>query len=380
MKKLTNKIKIFGFDILSAYQRDLKSVDNKEILIVYGGVIGDSVLFCDALRGIREIYPEEVYKITIVSPKSAAFIFGKYTKNITTIGVDFGKLNTDFQYHKKILSVLKKKEYEIAINPFLVHANESDSIMIHIKARNKIQFLNSDTQKLDFLQSLINKKCGYIHLIDNSQMELIQNAEVVRKLGNASFKARIPQLIDYTHSEETIDFSGYIVMAIGASTPCKRWPAQRFAEIASILNHKFQKKIVLCGGQEEKFIYEEMRPYLQQGIDLINMIGKTTLSQLVGLIRKSELVIGNDSSSVHIAAATNTPAICIVGGWDYGRMYPYKVESGEANMLPHNITVHMECFNCARVKTNNQIYPCIDAITSDKVLNVACGLLTKDRS
>lgn len=48
--------------------------------------------------------------------------------------------------------------------------------------------------------------------------------------------------------------------------------------------------------------------------------------ELAKLISESELLISNDTSAIHIAAAVNTHFICITNGNHYGRFFPYPNE------------------------------------------------------
>ena len=146
----------------------------------------------------------------------------------------------------------------------------------------------------------------------------------------------------------------------------------------------------MTGGKGEEHILDDIKPYLSDGVSVHSLIGKTSLIDLVEMIRGAVLLVGNDSSSVHIATAVGTKAICVVGGWDNGRMYPYKVdEVPDSGMLPVHVDKPMPCFNCARheigygnhvcqeKKRNNQVYPCVDEIPIEDVLSavdhVLCG-------
>jgi ADP-heptose:LPS heptosyltransferase len=48
----------------------------------------------------------------------------------------------------------------------------------------------------------------------------------------------------------------------------------------------------------------------------INLAGKTSLPQLVALLKRANLVISGDSGPMHIAAAVGTPLIAIHGPTD----------------------------------------------------------------
>lgn len=359
-------------------------VKSKEILLVFGGVIGDSVLFCDFLRGIKELFPViEGYHITIYTTSGATVILNAYTEGFRIVEVDFRRLNTDYRYHKQIITALQKVAYEIAINPFPAHSNEADSLMMKARASRKMQLVPEGGYCLSTLEKINNSIIREKITFDLNVHELERYAQVLKYLGCSDFKVAMPVLPPFKdyHSKFEIK-KKYCILAIGGSTPCKQWPGSRFSEVANYLYDHYQYDIVLTGSKGEEHILADIKPYLSDGIRVHSLIGKTSLIDLVEMIRGAVLLVGNDSSSVHIAAAVGTKAVCVVGGWDNGRMYPYKVdEVPDTGMLPVHVDKPMPCFNCARYeigygnyacqekKRKHQVYPCVDGICVEDVLS-----------
>jgi ADP-heptose:LPS heptosyltransferase len=59
------------------------------------------------------------------------------------------------------------------------------------------------------------------------------------------------------------------------------------------------------------------------------------------------MVIGNDSATLHIAAAHRVKAICIAGIYDKFHFFPYLVdELDEGDRLPETVYVDMPCAYC----------------------------------
>ena len=71
----------------------------------------------------------------------------------------------------------------------------------------------------------------------------------------------------------------------------------------------------------------------------INLSGQTSLRRSAALIRRSRLLIGNESAAAHIASAVHTPAVVILGGGDFGRFYPTQ-NTSSAVSLP------LSCYSC----------------------------------
>src|SRR5207245_6280525 len=55
----------------------------------------------------------------------------------------------------------------------------------------------------------------------------------------------------------------------------------------------------------------------------IDLMGQTTLKELIALLRRTRLLITNDSGPMHLAAAVGTPVIALFGPTDPARTGPY---------------------------------------------------------
>jgi ADP-heptose:LPS heptosyltransferase len=125
----------------------------------------------------------------------------------------------------------------------------------------------------------------------------------------------------------------------------RAWPIERFENVIRMLQAEFDVQIVLCGSASDRAVYQDLIE--TSGLQKVNNIaGQTTLLDMVEIIRKAEIVIGNDSSPVHIAAATDTPSICVLGGGHVDRFLPYPPEFHTDESAPVVLSRSMECFNC----------------------------------
>ncbi|MBL4647972.1 MAG: lipopolysaccharide heptosyltransferase II, partial [Gammaproteobacteria bacterium] len=82
--------------------------------------------------------------------------------------------------------------------------------------------------------------------------------------------------------------------------PAKRWPAEYYAQVAQ---QKLQQgwQIWLVGSTKEKNAGEIIQTITQQAC--VNLIGQTTLSDVIDLLALTNIVVCNDSGLMHIAAA-----------------------------------------------------------------------------
>ncbi len=101
----------------------------------------------------------------------------------------------------------------------------------------------------------------------------------------------------------------YYVFVPGAEYgPAKRWPAQRFAELAQQLD----APALLLGSGKEAALGQEIAA-LATGADCRNLAGTTTLADAFCLIAAARRVISNDTGLMHVAAALDVPQVAIFG-------------------------------------------------------------------
>jgi len=101
----------------------------------------------------------------------------------------------------------------------------------------------------------------------------------------------------------------YAVMAPGAEYgPAKRWPTRHFAELARQLD----LPVVLLGAAKEADLCAEI---VQAGPAerLINLAGKTSLTEALSVISAARFMVSNDSGLMHVAAGFAVPQVAIFG-------------------------------------------------------------------
>ena len=103
----------------------------------------------------------------------------------------------------------------------------------------------------------------------------------------------------------------FVVFVVGCSPhrPEKRWPARNFGVVGrALVKRGFE--ILLVGTDADQDTVKEVEGYLPE---LRNVCGKTNLSQLMYLFAGAELVLGNDTGPIFLAAKSGTPTLVLMG-------------------------------------------------------------------
>ena len=119
----------------------------------------------------------------------------------------------------------------------------------------------------------------------------------------------------------------FILLNPGAGWGAKRWPIDRYAEVARTLNASGYSIVVNAGPGEEGLV-EELR---RSAGDFINRI-QPTLTELIAITRRASLVIAGDTGPLHLASALGRPVVAIFGPTDPARNGPF---GGSFRVLRH---------------------------------------------
>ncbi|MGQ9517428.1 MAG: glycosyltransferase family 9 protein [Anaerolineae bacterium] len=127
----------------------------------------------------------------------------------------------------------------------------------------------------------------------------------------------------------------------GGYSLARRWPIERFAELARALSRKFGLDVVFVGTPADNVDELERRYH---GTAL-NLAGQTTLPQLAAVLRRAALFIGADSGVMHLAAAAGTPVIALFGPTNADAWGPWTAGKSRAIVLQAGLP----CQPCAYV-------------------------------
>ena len=102
-----------------------------------------------------------------------------------------------------------------------------------------------------------------------------------------------------------------IVIAPGATQPTRRWPEDHFEQLARMLS-AHGHAIVILGGPLEREAAGRIEARVQSPL-VRSVAGDLSIIEALEVVRRAQLVVANDSASVHMASAMGTPAIALFG-------------------------------------------------------------------
>lgn len=161
-----------------------------------------------------------------------------------------------------------------------------------------------------------------------------------------------------------------IAFAPGARYFTKRWPAEKFVELGTMLQREYHAAIVLIGGPDDVEICSEIEAKLPYPSE--NHAG-ASLFDSVRIIDGCDFAITNDSAAMHLAAARQTPVVAIFGSTvrEFG-FEPFRA--------PHRIAeVELSCRPCSHIGRSScpkGHFNCMNLVSADSVLELICSFNT----
>lgn len=163
---------------------------------------------------------------------------------------------------------------------------------------------------------------------------------------------------------------GYLCLHPGARFASRRWPAERFAQAASVLAAD-GLQVVITGAAQESSLTAAVCAQLPPAVraKVLDLTGRTTLGSLGALLAGSRLLLCNDTGVSHLAAALAVPSVVVCSGADAHRWSPldrqrHRVLWAETACRP---CMHRDCPYAG--------HPCARAVSVQQVTRAAGTLL-----
>jgi heptosyltransferase-2 len=140
----------------------------------------------------------------------------------------------------------------------------------------------------------------------------------------------------------------------------KRWPPARVAAVVARLAQERGATSILVGAHGDREAGREIESALPSGIRVVNLIGRTDLRQLAGILARCAAFVSNDSGAMHLAAAVGVPVTAIFGPTD---------ERVTAPIGNHDVIVRQVFCRPCMLRDCPIDHRCMKRITSDDVFD-----------
>lgn len=323
MKIFSKASKFFIFllsDLFSFLITCIKKKDKKlsSLVILKPDALGDYVLFRGFLKQLKKQYSFLIVIANSNNREIAEMFDAGCVDHF--LWIDKKKFVSKIFYRTSILAQVRCLSVDTFAYPcFSREGYDVEAISRLVQADKKLAWYGDNQNQSIKLQEW---SCRFYDQVfysyEKVMFEQLRNQEFFSKLLGSKIEEVLPLELN-GRDEKTLP---YAVIFIGASAKFRQWELERFAKIAEHIDKKYALRIVISGGPENIEQGKILQNMLKFSVD--NLVGKTTLTELVGLVGQSDVIVSNETGIPHIAIATKHQNVFVVSnGNHYGRFTPY---------------------------------------------------------
>jgi heptosyltransferase II len=308
----------------------------KNIIIRMPNWLGDLVMATPVLEDLRHHWPEANLTAMCQSNVAPLLKYDPHVNEIFSYRRPSGWIHR--QQHWDIIESIRHGEYDLGI--LLTNSFSSAWWFWRGKVKSRIGYATN-------LRSLLLTKAVSFPRTKESQHLVLTYKMLLEPLG-ISLSNTSPQLYvseeEMETAKETLRKYGAIqgkhrIVGINpgaAYGSAKCWLPERFVALTELLLENPDFRIVYFGDPAGAPLVNDICKKFPEQV--INLAGKTTIRELIALIKASTVFLTNDSGPMHIAAALKTPLLALFGSTSDIKTGPY--QTGKV------IHKHVECSPC----------------------------------
>ncbi len=216
--------------------------------------------------------------------------------NIITSQTRHGKLSLFY----RITTGLKLRKNNYTYCYILTNSLKSSIIPFIAGIKNRISYLG------EFRYGLINK---IIKKVDRKEGMANRYLNLINLKYKSEFRPILTPKIGPSTGIDKFDLKKkYIVFCPDAEYgPAKKWPTKKWIDLANSIEESYQ---VVFVGLDTSITLAASKIRTN---NYLNLIGKTSLEDVVIILSQSSCVVSNDSGLMHVAAALDKPVVGIYG-------------------------------------------------------------------
>lgn len=292
----------------------------RSILAIRMDLLGDLVFTLPALRALREAAPQALLTV-LVLPYTADLVRGLPCVD-RVIAADVNRWRqpsawldgTAWQEMWAAMAEIRQEPYDLCVS---FYGRLSGSVALLSGARHRVGYLG-EGHPWNFNLGLPGGR------YQKRQHEVEYCLDLVRALGVSASYKRVEPVVDPTAARR-VDLllleagvgpeESLVALHAGAlNMAAKRWLPDRWAAVADRVQRELGVRLVLVGSTSEQPLVDRVRESM---VTLpVVMAGRTSVLELVALLKRCRLFLGGDSGPLHLASALGVPSVSVYGPTD----------------------------------------------------------------
>jgi lipopolysaccharide heptosyltransferase II len=296
----------------------------RRIALIQPSRIGDIVFSLPTLSALRQLFPEA--RISWLVDERCKDLVAGHPDLDESIIIPFKALekalkDREWRWVWQTLSRLRKelreRSFDLSVD---LHGLAKSALLVFL-ARASFRIGSANTTGMKELSGFFSKEIPphpkALHTIE-------RNLAVISYLGGQVDQPRFNFSIPLARKEEIqallrkfgcTERDKLIVIHPGAGWLSRRWPVKRYADLIHRLHQDLPARVIIIGGAEggskEDLLFKELFSLIQ--VPVINLVQQLSLGQLLALLERTDLFVGNEAGPMHLATALNKPVVAIIG-------------------------------------------------------------------
>lgn len=196
--------------------------------------------------------------------------------------------------------------------------------------------------------------------------ELVTNAQIISPLMEVKHQDLTPQIYFSKEDENTVSkylnenqIGKFAILHVGANKLLRKWPLDRFANLAAHLKNQNGFDIIFVGDKADLKDIESVTSKIE--FKTYSVAGNFSWTSFAALAKKAGLFVGNESGPLHVAAAMQIPLIGLFGPGEPEVFYPF----GEKSTFVHHV---LPCNPCNQLNCVHPQNTCMQRINLNEVI------------
>lgn len=289
----------------------------RNLLVMRLDNIGDVIMTSSALRSLKENLPQA--RLTLMASPGGSLVAPllPWVDDVLTWRVlwqDLGRLEFDPAREWRLVETLRDRQFDAVI--IFTSFNQSPHPAGFLCGLAGIPLRLGESKEIGgfALTNELSAAPDEIHQVDRN-LRLIES--VGFEVRDRSLTIQIPEVAQRSVSDRLNQFGWaatdpFLLLNPWTSCRSRNYAADRFAIAARQLAEITGWKVVVTGVEKDRSHSSKLLEIL--GEWAIDLIGVTDLSELAALIANAQLMLSNNTSTMHIADATRTPSVILFSG------------------------------------------------------------------
>lgn len=290
------------------------SVEPANILVIDFGQLGDVVLSLPALSAVRARFPRARITVAVGRPGEALIELAGVADAVLPVDrvlLRDGPKPTSLVRIGRLVRDVRRLHFDFIID---LHSLSETNLLGFVSGARTRLYARRPGRSLDFLSNFRPRA----PIEDPGKHAVERYLDVVAPL-KAPVVSNIPRIRTRPEDDQAFDkmlaklkiSSDVPLVGLfpGAGHAGRRWPLERFGELASRLKNNDEVTSVVFAGPEEHSMVKRMREIFAKSAVVFDHL---TIPQLASALARISVFVSNDTGPMHIAAAVGTPVLMLI--------------------------------------------------------------------